>query len=204
MGQQLQNQYAANPFSPTQKRAYSLQFANSDYLRQLQEAVAAQANQRQTFNRGRPSVVPQRYWTPPPGVPDVNLGLGQPGTPTIPPDVSAALAQSGYSPQGYAMPGQTQAASPAPAPTQPSASAPAPGPFASGNPGSSYGDIFPNFAPGLSQAPVSAPEPIKAKPIEFTSSSQIYNFIAQPRPSDPDLAAVWDYWNDKMQGSQGE
>jgi hypothetical protein len=75
-GQQLQAQYLANPFSATQQRAYGQQFANSDYMRSLMEAVNSQAGGNRPFNRGSPGMVPQRYNLPSsrPGM--QNMGLG--------------------------------------------------------------------------------------------------------------------------------
>lgn len=75
-GQNLQNQYAANPFSATQQRAYGSQFANSDLMRRIMESVYGQAGQRQTFNRGNPSAVPQPFRLPSPQASMANMGLG--------------------------------------------------------------------------------------------------------------------------------
>lgn len=76
VGQNLQNQYAANPFSATQQRAYGQQFSNSDQMRQIMNAIMGQAGQRQPFNRGNPSSVPMPFRLPPPNASMENMGLG--------------------------------------------------------------------------------------------------------------------------------
>lgn len=75
-GEALQNQYAAQPFSATQQRAYGQQFANSDYMRSLMNAVNSQAGGNRPFNRGSPGMVPQRYNLPSSQTSMQNMGLG--------------------------------------------------------------------------------------------------------------------------------
>lgn len=63
-GQNLQAQYAANPFSAQQQQSYGNQFANSDYMRQLTGSVLGQMNQQKPFDRTNPSAKPQGFQLP--------------------------------------------------------------------------------------------------------------------------------------------
>lgn len=75
-GQALQNQYTANPFSDTQKQAYTNQLGNSDYARSLTSSVLGQMNGFQPFDRNNPTARPAMFQFPqmPTGAPQ-----GQPG-----------------------------------------------------------------------------------------------------------------------------
>jgi len=64
-GQNLQSQYAAQPFSAQQQQSYGNQFANSDYMRQLTGSVLGQMNQQKPFDRTNPSAKPQGFQLPP-------------------------------------------------------------------------------------------------------------------------------------------
>ena len=63
-GQNLQAQYAAQPFSAQQQQSYGNQFANSDYMRQLTGSVLGQMNQQKPFDRNNPSAKPQGFQLP--------------------------------------------------------------------------------------------------------------------------------------------
>lgn len=58
-GQGLQNYYQQNPFSETQRQAYSNQFANSDYLRKMTGSLLGNINQHKPFDRSSPLARPQ-------------------------------------------------------------------------------------------------------------------------------------------------
>jgi hypothetical protein len=61
-GQELQNQYMANPFSPQQKQAYANQYAQSDYVRQLVPGLLGQMqNQQVGFDREKPTAKPNAW-----------------------------------------------------------------------------------------------------------------------------------------------
>ena len=75
LGQQLQGQYQANPFSATQQQAYMNQFGNSDYARTLASSVLGQMNGFQPFDRSNPTARPTMFQFP-----QMTAGAqGQPG-----------------------------------------------------------------------------------------------------------------------------
>jgi hypothetical protein len=69
IGQRLQGQYQANPFSPTQQQAYNNQFGNSDFFRQLSGSMLGQMNQARPFDRNNPSQRPAPFQFPQMGLP---------------------------------------------------------------------------------------------------------------------------------------
>lgn len=106
-GQNLQAQYAANPFSQYQQQAYGNSRNLSQGAQSLLGSLIPQMSGHQGFDRGNPMQKPQGYnfmpqGGPPPGGPQggppQNLGMGGMG-----PSVSAAAAPAPAAPAAPSM-----------------------------------------------------------------------------------------------------